>query len=103
MPEKPGRPKIVDSEGLSDADWVEVNRLLRAYDAGGNEAFWQAMDKLGEKDPIQQIAIAGAFYPDVVREVIKDEMAEQGMTEEDVRELHKKLKQRIEGGADTKH
>lgn len=103
MPEKRGRPKIVDSEGLSDADWVEVNRLLRAYDAGGSEAFWQAIDELGEKDPLQQIAIAAAFFPNVIREVIRDEMAEQGMTEEDVRELHKKLKQRIQSGSDTKH
>ena len=51
----PERPKVVDSEGLSDADWVEVNRLLRAYDAIGSETFLRAMDGLGER-PIQQIA-----------------------------------------------
>src|SRR4030095_8976332 len=91
------KPTIVDNEGLSDADWAEANRLLRAYDAGGSAAFWRALDELGNADPIRWCS------PDVVRKVIRDEIAEQGMTEEDVRELYKKLKQQMDGGSHTKH
>jgi len=97
------KPTIVDNEGLSDADWAEANRLLRAYDAGGSAAFWRAMDELGNADPIRWFVVAGAFFPDVVRKVIRDEIAEQGMTEEGVRELYKKLKQQMDGGSHTKH
>ena len=95
------KPKLVDTEGLSDADWAEINKLLRAYDAGGNDAFWEAMNELSDKDPVRYIAVAGAFFPDVVRKIIKDEMAELGMTEQDVRDLFKNLK--MGGSADTKH
>src|SRR4029450_7637850 len=97
------KPTIVDNEGLSDADWAEANRLLRAYDAGGSAAFWRAMDELGNADPIRWFRVGGARVPDVVRKVIRDEIAEQGMTEEDVRELYKKLKQQMDGGSHTKH
>ena len=55
------KPTIVDNEGLSDADWAEANRLLRAYDAGGSAAFWRAMDELGNADPIRWFVVAGAF------------------------------------------
>ena len=90
--------------GLSDADWAEANRLLRAYDAGGRAAFWRAMDELDNADPIRWLVVAGAFFPDVVREVsLGDEIAEQGMTEEDVRQLYKKQKQQMDGGSHTKH
>jgi hypothetical protein len=33
----------------------------------------------------------GAFFPNEVRETLKDKMAEEGLTEEDVREMAKKL------------
>jgi hypothetical protein len=97
------KPKIVDSEGLSDADWAEINKLLRAYDVGGSDAFWEAMTELGDKDPIRHVAVAGAFFPDLIREAIRDEMAEQGMTEDDLRELLRKLRQQLDGSSDTKH
>jgi hypothetical protein len=42
-------------------------------------------------DPVRYIRVAGAFFPDMVREAIKDSMAEAGITEEDVREMVRKL------------
>ena len=45
------------------------------------------------------VRVIGAFYPDMIREEIKDSMAERGITEEDIRELIQKL----EGAPDTKH
>ena len=56
---------------------------------------------MSDEDPARYIAVAGAFFPDIVRKIIRDEMAEQGMTEEDVRDLFEKLK--MGGGRDTKH
>jgi hypothetical protein len=40
---------------------------------------------------IQYVRTMGAFFPDMMREAIRDEMAEAGMTEEDLRELIRKL------------
>ena len=94
------KPKIVDTEGLSDADWAEINKLLRAYEAGGSDAFWEALNELSDKDPVRYIAVASAFFPDVVRSIITEEIAERGMTEEDLRALFKKLKI---SAHDTKH
>jgi hypothetical protein len=42
-------------------------------------------------DPVRYIRVAGALFPDMVREAIKDSMAEAGITEEDVREMVRKL------------
>ena len=50
-------------------------------------------------DPVRYVRVIGAFYPDMIREEIKDSMAERGITEEDIRELIQKL----EGAPDTKH
>jgi hypothetical protein len=35
--------------------------------------------------------VLGAFFPDLVRETIKDQLAEEGITEEDLRALIRKL------------
>jgi hypothetical protein len=35
--------------------------------------------------------VIGALFPDMVREAIRDEMAEAGMTEEDLREMVRRL------------
>jgi hypothetical protein len=37
------------------------------------------------------VHIMGAVFPEMVRETIKDSMAEIGMTEQDLRELGRKL------------
>ena len=49
------------------------------------------MRQLLAKDPVAAGRAAGALFPDVLREQIKDAMAEQGMTEEDLREMIRKL------------
>ena len=50
----------------------------------------KAMGQLA-KDPFAYVRVMGALFPDIVRENIKDMMAERGMTEEDSRELIRKL------------
>lgn len=76
---------VVDTSGLTDADWAVVNRVNRAYEAEGIEAFWDELESL--EDSVQAITVASAFFPDLVREVIKDHMAEHGVTIDDLREI----------------
>jgi hypothetical protein len=95
---EPDDLEIQDTSGLTDSDWVEINKLRNAYKNGGRKAFAIALDQLA-KDPIRYAVVIGAFYPDMVRETIRDQMAEAGITEEDLRELIQKL----ERPSDTKH
>jgi hypothetical protein len=102
MPKRPPFFDVVDPEGLTDADWAEINKLKRAYESGGTKALSKAMDELAS-DEIRYMTVMAAFYPDRVGEAIKDQMAEMGMTMEDLKELLKNLKIRREGGSGTKH
>jgi hypothetical protein len=77
---------IGDTSLLTDSDWAEINKLKRAYDEGGSKALSKALEEL-KKDPVRAFRIMAAFYPEKMREVAKDIIAELGMTEEDFREL----------------
>ena len=87
---------IQDTTGLTDADWAEINKLRKTYKRGGRKAVGLALEKLA-KAPIRYAAVIGALYPDMMREMIRDQMAEAGITEEDLRELIQKL------GGGTRH
>jgi hypothetical protein len=81
--------EVQDTSGLTDADWVEINKLRKVYKKSGRKAFVIALDQLA-KDPIRFAVVIGALYPDMMREMIRDQMAEAGITEEDLRELIQK-------------
>jgi len=88
---KKSKLEVVDTRGLTDADWAAIDKVIRAYRAGGMEGFWDELETFGDGNLILQITIVGAFFPDVIREAIKDEMAEQSITLEDLRNLVKRL------------
>ena len=88
---KKSKLEVVDTRGLTDADWAAIDKVIRAYRAGGMEGFWDELETFGDDNLILQITIVGAFFPDVIREAIKDEMAEQSITVEDLRNLVKRL------------
>ena|SRR5215469_2794280 len=90
---------IQDTTGLTDADWTEINKLRNAHKKGGAKAVKRVMQQLLAKDVIQYVRVIAAFYPDMMREMIRDQMAEAGITEQDLRELIQKL----ESTAGTKH
>jgi len=75
------RLNVVDSSGLTDADWAAVNRVNRACELGGATAFWEELEKLD--DVPLQLRVLGAFFPELVREVIDEEMTEHGLTADD--------------------
>ena len=79
---------VVDASGLTDADWAVVDRVNRAFEVGGIEAFWDELERLD--DSVQAITVASAFFPDLIRGIIKDHMAEHGLTIDDLREMLRK-------------
>jgi hypothetical protein len=60
------------------------------------------MDELAS-DEIRFLTVMAAFDPDRVGEAIKDQMAESGMTIEDLKDLIERASIRSEGGSGTKH
>jgi hypothetical protein len=79
-------PEIPDTSALTNADLAKVNKLKQAYEAGGQEALSEALENLAD-DPAQAIRIYSAYFPEMMREAIKDVMAEKGMTRQDLDEL----------------
>jgi len=94
---------IQDTTGLTDADWAEINKLRNARKNGGAKAVKRVMQQLLAKDVIQYVRVIAAFFPDMMREAIRDQMAEAGITEQDIRELLYKAQQELEGSESTKH
>jgi hypothetical protein len=90
MAEKKDDLGVVDTSKLTDADWAELNKMKRAYDEGGERALSKALEEL-QKDVGRAYRIMAAFFPERMREALKDFMAERGITEEDLRDLAPKL------------
>jgi hypothetical protein len=82
---------LTSPSGLSDADWVEINKLRDAYRTSGQNALRDAWRKLTD-DPIRTVRVYGAFFPDKLRNTIKDVMAAEGMTVADLTEMIEKAK-----------
>jgi hypothetical protein len=78
---------VVDASELTVADWAAVRRVNRAYDARGIEAFWDELEKL---DELQAFRVASAFFLNLIRELVRDHMAEYGLTIDDWRVVLKK-------------
>jgi hypothetical protein len=76
---------VVDTSGLTDSDWAAIDRVNRACELGGVAAFWDELEKL--EDVSQQLRVVGAFFPELIREVIEEEMTEHGLTVEHLREM----------------
>jgi hypothetical protein len=76
--------EVVDTHGLTDAVWAAINNVIRAYSAGGMDAFFDELEKLGDNNVALQIKVVGAIFPAVIREAIKEEIGEHGFTLEDL-------------------
>lgn len=74
---------IADPAALTDAIWLEINKLRAAFETGGHEALQQAYRELG-KDPVRYIRVMSAIYPNEVQVSMKDAMAKRGLTEQDI-------------------
>ena len=81
--------EIADTSGLTDADWAEINKLRRIWETKGTKALTKAFDQL---DPGRCFRIMAAFFPERVYNTIRDQMAEKGITEEDLKEMARKAR-----------
>jgi hypothetical protein len=80
-----------DMSHYTDADWAALNTLKAAWKDGGQKALSKAMEALAENDPVRYSSVMAAYFPTEIANAIRDRMAEIGMTEEDLRELVRKL------------
>jgi hypothetical protein len=97
MIETPEEIGIEDTSSLTDADWAEINKLVRAYNSGGEKSLERALGGLLKGKPVRYARVYGAFFPNRLREALKDEMAVRGITEEDLQDFRQKSE-----GATTK-
>lgn len=101
MAKRPGL-KIVDTSDLDDDDWAAVNRLFRVYEAEGSDAFWEALRKLDDDDPVRYVKAICAFFPTDMAEALKDALAEAGITPEEALERLRKAQRKADSPASTK-
>jgi hypothetical protein len=83
--------EVVDSTGLTDADWLEINHLKKVHKQGGERALDEALSVLIKSDPVRATRVMAAFFPSEMLEAIKDNMAANGLTVDDIREMILKL------------
>jgi hypothetical protein len=76
-------PQVVDPSLLTDADWAELNKLRKAYEAGGKSALYKAYRELGS-NPVQYVRVMSAFCPSEVRASIREAIAKRGLTGQDI-------------------
>ena len=79
-----------DPSWLKDLDWVEVNKLRQAYDAGGEKALKKAMHDLLNKDAMQFARVMFAYLPDRGPKAVEDALEAMGYTLQELVELAKK-------------
>jgi hypothetical protein len=79
-----------DPSWLRDLDWVELDRLQRAYKDGGEDALEAACRDLMNKDMHQFARIAYAYMPDQIPQRIKEALEDDGYTLQELIELAKK-------------
>jgi hypothetical protein len=81
---------------LTDADYPVLEKLRDAYDAGGGEALLKAYKEFWEKaDPLQQIRIFHAFWPNEAKRLIWNILAKfEDASEESIQRLAKGLSRR---------
>ena len=79
-----------DPSWLRDLDWVELNKLQRAYKDGGEDALEAACRDLMNKDMHQFARIACAYMPDQMPQRIKEALEDDGYTIQEFIELAKR-------------
>jgi hypothetical protein len=79
-----------DPSWLLAFDWVELNKLQRAYKDGGDDALEGACRELMNKDMPQFARIACAYMPDQMPQRIKEALEDDGYSFEELIELAKK-------------
>jgi hypothetical protein len=82
---------VADASMLTDADWAEFNKRRRVLEIHGSKGLSEALSELLKDDPHRYFRIMAACFPHKVLNAMKDDMAESGITEEDLEEMARKL------------
>jgi hypothetical protein len=64
---------VSDHPGLTDADWLEVNKLRSAYITGGNPSLGKALEDFCKRNAIAYIRVLNAILPNQIREALKED------------------------------
>jgi hypothetical protein len=80
-------PQLVDTTDLTDADWDEINKIEQAYAKRGERGFVKALEALYKRDELSWLRVVLAYYPTVVEEIMRDNLAASGVTTEDLQEI----------------
>ena len=91
--------KVVDTSDLDDGDWAAINQLKRIYEINGPDAFWAAIQKLYDDDPVRHVKSLCAFFPAEMSEAVKDSLADAGITREEAYEMLRKAQRRPDSPA----
>jgi hypothetical protein len=64
---------VSDHAGLTEADWLEVEKLRSAYIAGGNSCLGKALEDFCKRNAIAYIRVLNAILPNQIREALKED------------------------------
>jgi hypothetical protein len=64
---------VSDHPGLTDADWLEVNKLRSAYITGGNPSLSTALEDFCKRNAIAYIRVLNAILPNRIREALSED------------------------------
>ncbi|MCP1766330.1 hypothetical protein [Bradyrhizobium japonicum] len=83
--------EVVDSSGLLDADWAEINRWRQVLLNTGLDGLAVTIDALSDRDAPQSGRILMALFPNMVREIVRDELASRGISQQDLLDAIREL------------
>jgi hypothetical protein len=83
--------EVINGQTLTDADWAEVNWLRDTYDGGGPHALSAALRQLAGTNPHTYLAVMAAFFPEIMHRAMEEALAEEGLIENDVREMIRQM------------
>ena len=65
---------VYDRADLTDADWLQINKIRSAYNIGGTPALSKALADFCKEDVICYIRVLNAILPNQIRERIKEDV-----------------------------
>jgi AraC-like DNA-binding protein len=65
---------VSDGAGLTDADWLQINRIRSAYHTGGNSALSKALEDCCKQNAVAYIRVLNAILPNQIRQLIKKDI-----------------------------
>lgn len=83
--------EVVDSSGLLDGDWAEINRWRKVLLESGLDGLAVTIDALSDRNAPQSGRILMALFPGMAREIMRDELASRGIIQEDLLDAIREL------------